>query len=228
MNERPVPKYAALACGLGFAFLAILVQTGLTAPYDIAGLRAAGTLRTPALTGIMRFLSLTGSGYVEFPLGFLFGAWLWRRRGGRAAGFYLGAGLLGWGSHALLKTMFARPRPNIIAHLDGAGWWSFPSGHAMASTIVLGLAVMLAIESAPERASSRWAMLGAAASIGAIAFSRVYLGVHYPSDVLAGLLAGGAWIGAALGVRAGNGGVPPAREGGKPPDGQTIDSGVGR
>ncbi len=86
----------------------------------------------------------------------------------------------------VIKPWFARPRPPVSVAAEhplmGAGGWSFPSNHAansFAACVVLGLAYR------------RWlaALLGLA---GTIAFSRVYVGVHYPSDVLAGAVLGTA------------------------------------
>jgi undecaprenyl-diphosphatase len=142
-------------------------------------------------------VTLFGSGYALFPLAAIFGFVLWPR-GARWAGFYLIAALAGWGLSSALKALFARPRPTVTTHLDGAGWWSFPSGHTMESTIVLGLGLLLVTGGMASRPAARRIRLLGAVVLAAIGFSRVYLGVHYPSDVLAGWLAGGAYVAAAL------------------------------
>jgi undecaprenyl-diphosphatase len=101
---------------------------------------------------------------------------------------------------AVLKTLLARPRPDLVPHLDLVYSASFPSGHAMMSPVVyLTLAAVLA---AGERRRSEKVVLigGAAALAGMIGVSRVYLGVHWPTDVLAGWALGcaiaavGSWI----------------------------------
>jgi undecaprenyl-diphosphatase len=76
--------------------------------------------------------------------------------------------------------------------MHDAGWYSYPSGHAALAPIVFGLAAVLWIGGiAPSR---RVVRLGAVATLtGAIALSRVYLGLHYPSDVAGGLLLGIGW-----------------------------------
>lgn len=92
-----------------------------------------------------------------------------------------------------LKDAFARPRPAVVPHLTAVSNASFPSGHAMLSAVVyLTLGALLA-----RLVAARWAKayfvavaVGVTALVGA---SRVYLGVHYPSDVAAGWAAGLAW-----------------------------------
>lgn len=92
-----------------------------------------------------------------------------------------------------LKAAFARPRPTIVPPLAVVGSTSFPSGHSMiAAAVYLTLGALLA------RTTTRWRLriyyLGAALLMTAvIGVTRVYLGVHYPSDVLAGWAAGVVW-----------------------------------
>jgi len=91
----------------------------------------------------------------------------------------------------ILKTVLGRGRP--VAMLDGMEGFSFPSGHAASSIVLYGfLAVLLARDKTPR---AKWAItLGAALLIGFISFSRLYLGAHWLSDVLASLSLGTAWV----------------------------------
>ncbi len=99
----------------------------------------------------------------------------------------------GVGVNTLLKDLVARPRPSVVPHLTEVLSASFPSGHAMLSAIVyLTLAALLS-----ELVSSRWHKaylvtvgLGLTLLIG---LTRMYLGVHYPTDVLGGWMAGLGW-----------------------------------
>jgi undecaprenyl-diphosphatase len=112
----------------------------------------------------------------------------------QATALFLAAAVVG-GSIAstLLKLEFARPRPDIVAHLVSVDSTSFPSGHAMNSAITyLTLGALLA-RAEKNRSLRIYLMSVAVALTLVIGFSRVYLGVHWPSDVLAGWCVGAAW-----------------------------------
>lgn len=99
----------------------------------------------------------------------------------------------GTGLAALLKLLFARVRPEIVPHLVDATGLSFPSGHATNSAIVyLTLGALLA--NAHERPAVRAYLIGVAMLLTvAIGVSRIWLGVHWPSDVVGGWCAGAGW-----------------------------------
>ncbi|QHL88940.1 phosphatase PAP2 family protein [Nibribacter ruber] len=93
----------------------------------------------------------------------------------------------------LLKYLFNRPRP-LIPHLVDSYGLSFPSGHAMISASFYGLLIYLVYKNVKPEAA-RWALIaGLSVLIVFIGFSRVYLHVHYATDVLAGLAAGLGWV----------------------------------
>lgn len=107
--------------------------------------------------------------------------------------FMLVASLGGWFLNDLLKSMFARPRPSIVPHLREVWSLSFPSGHALTSAVVyLTLGVLLM--RVAERPIVKWYCITLAMSATAlVGLSRIYLGVHYPTDVLGGWLIGLSW-----------------------------------
>ena len=105
------------------------------------------------------------------------------------AGSVVGASVLNAG----LKSMLHRPRPELVPHLANVSNASFPSGHAMISAaIYLTIGAMLA-ETQPRRSARIFLMAFAGLLVLLIGVSRIYLGVHWPSDVLAGWCLGSVW-----------------------------------
>ena len=102
----------------------------------------------------------------------------------------IGAGFV----NAALKVSFNRPRPDVFPwRTQHVGLASFPSGHAMTSIVVYGTLAFLIARLAPTRLLRRLTWTLAILVILLIGWSRLYLGVHYPSDVLAGFVMGAAW-----------------------------------
>jgi undecaprenyl-diphosphatase len=179
-------------CVALFALLAVAVEAGWTQALDVRLMVAAGRERSDWATTLMRAVSAVGAGKVEIPLALLLSLRLSMiRRRSEAAG-YAAATLSGWALYGVAKWSFHRPRPRIIPRLSDAGWFSFPSGHATMAPLVFGLGLL--IWSSPRPRGTRLAMLALAGAASVlIACSRVYLGVHWPSDVVGGLLAGTGW-----------------------------------
>jgi membrane-associated phospholipid phosphatase len=134
-------------------------------------------LRNPALTAIFRGFSFLGDP-TFFLLFIPFGYWLWRTELFARIGLAL---LFSTLLNVTLKDLFQVPRP-AVPHLVEASGWAFPSGHAqIAATIWL----LLGLELARRRLWPVMIFL-----IAGVAASRVYLGVHYPGDVAAGIVVG--------------------------------------
>jgi membrane-associated phospholipid phosphatase len=107
----------------------------------------------------------------------------------------IGGGVLDY----LLKRAFHRPRPEAAVDLLSTFSWSFPSGHSMGSFIAYGmLAYVLLVEFVPGRNARPWVIAACTAMVLAVGVSRLYLGVHYLSDVLGGFCAGGLWLTACI------------------------------
>jgi membrane-associated phospholipid phosphatase len=151
---------------------------------------AAGQARATSLGGqvttVLRLLTTLGDTIARMTLlAVALGCLLWRGRRHDAAwlaGLMLGGTLLNLG----LKQLFAAPRPDLLQHLDVVTSYSFPSGHAAGNMMLFGALALLA--------ARRSVYAGAAVIIALIGVSRVWLGVHWPSDVLAGWIEGLGWI----------------------------------
>jgi undecaprenyl-diphosphatase len=204
---------AALIIGLAAAALALLVfswlgrevVTGVPPALDERLRHALHDHATPGLTGLMITASRFGGPSWLVPIGIALAVGFLLRGWHRGAVLVIltlsGAGLL----NTLLKQTFGRMRPDAFFDYPLPQSQSFPSGHAIfAASFFGGLAVLLTdrISSTPIRVLV-WVL--ALALILLVGASRVYLGVHYPSDVLAGYAVAVFWVvGVALGDRVAN------------------------
>ena len=159
---------------------------------DLDALRDLAAQRSPALTDAAKVVTWAGSAFVLVPLA-LICCLVLVRAGLRPEAFALALSLGGAMLLSdLVKLLVSRPRPPV-EHLQAVTGSSFPSGHAtQASAFWFSLVLVLRAVHAPRMMTGVAAGL-ALALVVAVAASRVYLGVHYPSDVVAGVLLGTAW-----------------------------------
>lgn len=187
-------RLALLFCGLllplwGFGKLAAAVRgTGLL-HFDEPLLRYAQAASGPGADRLFLLFSALGYGYGVVPFDIMLVlALAWRRRFRESvfAAVALGGSAL---LNLAAKRIFARERPALWEPIAPESTFSFPSGHAMGSMTLAAVLVLLAW---PTR--WRWPVLGAMPLfVPLVGLSRVYLGVHFPSDILAGWAVAVAW-----------------------------------
>jgi undecaprenyl-diphosphatase len=189
-----------VGCGLGFVALADEILEQETQSFDEAVVRAmrraddpavpigpswlrGAALDVTALGGVtvLTLVTLAVCGFLALVGHF------------RSMLLVLGSTVGGAVLNSTLKALFSRPRPAVVPHLAEVHSASFPSGHAMLSAIVyLTLGVLMA-----QLSESRWLkvyVLGVAVLLSfLVGLTRVFLGVHYLTDVLGGWMAGLAW-----------------------------------
>lgn len=196
----------ALTTSSLWAFLGLMeeVAEGETQRFDTAILLAFRTAEnTPigpaALPEIMRdFTALGGVAWLTLVTVCVAG-FLILKRNTPTALFLLAAVSTGILTSTLAKELIARPRPDLVPHGSYVTSASFPSGHSMMATLVyLTLAIVIARGQKQRRVKAYVIGIACALSL-AVGVSRVYLGVHWPTDVLAGWALGSGWaIGAWL------------------------------
>ena len=185
---------AAIATLIFFGWLADEALEGDAREFDDATRAAVHQLASPMLTTIMRGLSFIGS-TIALSIGTIVAVTMFAlRKWGREAKLFaitmIGAGLL----NITLKLAFQRPRPVPFFNLSPPETYSFPSGHSLTSAVFFG--ALAAILAARTRSRRLQAILWIFASVMfvSIGLSRIYLGVHYTTDVIAGFAAALIWI----------------------------------
>jgi undecaprenyl-diphosphatase len=179
---------------LGFAWLAKGVFSDRFVAIDDGVITWLHSYWGPAADQFMLFFTTIGEVWVLGPLIAVaayaltrYGRWI------DAAGLVLaglGAGLL----NLLLKDIFERARPNLFDGPIHLTTYSFPSGHAMGSIVVYGMLAFVGVRLIKQPLLRYAIVLVAALIVFCIGLSRVYFGVHYPTDVIGGYIAGAIWL----------------------------------
>jgi undecaprenyl-diphosphatase len=185
----------ATLCLLGFAELADFMAAGATRQLDEGIMRWMDAHASAALTSAAVQITNLGNGLTMAVMALLVSVFLWIH-GERRAVALLWLGLLGvLLLNGLLKGFFQRARPGVFEWRAGSkpSGYSFPSGHALNVTVAYTLFAFLVARLEASHALRVATFTVAASIVVLVAMSRVYLGVHYPSDVIAGILVGFAW-----------------------------------
>lgn len=197
--DRRKALAAGVLCWLGFALVVWLVASGHAGGFDRAGLLLARTgdqLGLPGSTHVSEIVrDITALGGVFQRNLFAAGAFavLWFLRLRREAVLFAFTVVAGWLVNSGLKLLVGRERPQIVPHLMETTGLSFPSGHSFNAAVVY-IAMALAFAALSRRHPVRYLVIAGAMGLAAlVAWSRVLLGVHFPTDVLAGWLGGAGW-----------------------------------
>ena len=193
----------ALAVWLFAALVDAVLESDSIVNFDIAAAAWIHARVTPVGLRVFQVITDIGSPIVVSLLVVAMAGWCWRRRERVLA---IGVVIICAGEALLdkvLKTVIHRNRPEFAARFLHGQSFSFPSGHAFGSMVAYGLLAYLLITFyRPAPRARRLILAGIATLILAIGVSRVYLGVHYPSDVIGGFAAGIAWLSICLtGIR---------------------------
>jgi membrane-associated phospholipid phosphatase len=194
---------ATLAAGLAasalalviFIWLGIQIRTGNPTPFDLAGRAGLRALESPTLSAIMWGASVYGAPSRLSPIGLL-AAGIFLYRGWRRGALLVVVTLAGaWIVDSGLKLLYGRARPEpFFDYYPAPASYSFPSGHSLFSVCFFGGLAVLLTHRINSRVLQTVVWLVALVLILLIGASRVYLGVHYPTDVVGGYAMGVTWV----------------------------------
>jgi undecaprenyl-diphosphatase len=190
--------------GLGIAGLALwafgalleeVLDNATVVQLDVAAMAWVQSRVTPLGLRVFGIITRLGDAPVIPVIAALGAVVLWRQRRRLLLACWTSAYVGGVVFNKLLKLLVHRDRPVLPLGRPRFAEFSFPSGHTMAATIGYGmLAYVVAVYWRPRRIRRRFIGLAAAGLAFLVGLSRVYLGAHFPTDVLGGFAAGAAWL----------------------------------
>jgi undecaprenyl-diphosphatase len=194
--ERRFPTILLLIVAGIFILLSCLVFWDLTSAFDVAVERWVQAQSTPLLDRLMQMITHGGDRLTHLLISAALSIFfLWRRRWRAAATIWMAIGA-GYAINSLLKLFFGRTRPDLSLIFIAPSGYSYPSGHAMASTVVYGCAAFFLARLLPHSRVLIRAL--AIIIVFFIGLSRIYLDAHWPTDVLAGFAVGGLVLAAII------------------------------
>lgn len=186
MNTSKFKIYGAiiLIATLVFIGVAVGVQTGYLDGFDDAVRYRVYSMRSDKLTAFWKLITHSGDRYVVILLGviLLLKKSLREKYGVKFAIAALSSTAL----YQIMKYIFQRPRPDLALRLIEQGGYSFPSGHSMNCLVSYGILIYLLLRYCENRRLAKILSVGLGLLIVLIGFSRVYVGVHFPTDIIGG------------------------------------------
>ena len=187
-----------LACALLVVLFGILADEVFemrdVGPLDQRITLSARTFHDPARDALARLVTTLGDARFLVPSCLATVIVLYARKRRVTGLLFAGSVVGGWLLETLLKISFHRARPNLWPALVAEKTPSFPSGHATMTTVFFGGVAALVFHVTQRRRYRVAAVLGAAAIVLAVGWTRIYLGVHWMTDVVAGFLVGLFWV----------------------------------
>jgi membrane-associated phospholipid phosphatase len=181
-----IAVFIALAAGIG--------RGGVATRVDLALANALHGATSPLVTSVLRGVTFLGEGWSQATTGVLVAIGLLKTRRKLWTLAWVialaGGGIL----NTVLKHVYARPRPIFADPILSAGGFSFPSGHSMGTFILAGMAAYLGVLHTNGRLRHAAIVALALAWAVTMGYSRMYLGVHYLTDVVGGYAAGSCWL----------------------------------
>ncbi|MCM3638623.1 phosphatase PAP2 family protein [Sporosarcina luteola] len=198
MKESPIrPSVAIILCivfGSAFAFLVTAILSDMVGGFDRSVIDAMQGLEASWLTSIMLAFTFIGSTKVVMLLTIALTVLLLWKFGSRSQAYYFFFTMIGTIIlFQALKLIFKRPRPEFH-RLTEVGGYSFPSGHAMMAFSLYLLFIYLLWRHIQSTAGRIALVAFAIFMFVMISASRIYLGVHFPSDILGGMIASAFWL----------------------------------
>lgn len=201
-------------CGAMLALIILAIATsGIAQPAEgwvLLALRDIAVAAPAILTDVMRAVSWIGDFPRRLAVVLLAALWLWRCGQGRSALMLIAMLLAGALLTEASKALLLRPRPDLMVWWTHADGWSLPSGHATGAALAYGAAGWLVARTVAPPWRANAVRLAALLLVLLVGLSRLWLGVHWPLDVLAGWLLGGTLAATVCWLAAGDRAVPRA------------------
>ena len=197
---QPLKKFLFVVGGY-FIFVILFILTakffqnsGIFFTFDQSILSFFVSIRREWLTGAMKVFTFVGGIEFILPVSVALLVWFWLSKRIFYFLFLAFSVSVSAGLVFLLKDFFVRVRPAIESRLVSEDSFSFPSGHAMMAIAFWGALAYLLAENFPKRWQKIIVAVGGAALIFIISASRLYLGVHWPTDILGSWILAGVWL----------------------------------